>query len=251
MGWQEQRDFIKVLGPKLNEAGLNTKIYVFDHNYNYDGMADQEDYPVKIYADPEASKYIAGAGYHNYGGRNTELDDIHSKAPDKELIFTETSIGTWNDGQNLQVRLTEDMSELAFGTINNWCKAVIVWNLMLDSERGPNRPGGCRTCYGAVDINSQNYKDISKNSHYYVIGHLSSVVKPGATRIGTNSNTSGDISFTAFENNDNTYALVLQNTSDENKTITVSDGANSFKYDVPGKSVLSCRWMKKIIEVSR
>ena len=33
----------------------------------------------------------------------------------------------------------EDMEEVALGTINNWCKGVIVWNLMLDNDRGPNR----------------------------------------------------------------------------------------------------------------
>jgi glucosylceramidase len=81
-----------------------------------------------------------------------ELVNIRNQAPDKELIFTETSIGTWNDGQNLTTRLMDDMTEVALGTVNNWCKAVIVWNLMLDSNRGPNRHGGCQTCYGAVDI---------------------------------------------------------------------------------------------------
>ena len=79
----------------------------------------------------------------------------------------------------------EDMDEVALGTINNWCKGVIVWNLMLDNDRGPNREGGCQTCYGAVDINNSDYKTIIRNSHYYIIAHLSSVVKPGAVRIAT------------------------------------------------------------------
>lgn len=54
---------------------------------------------------------------------------------------------------------------------------------MLDNDRGPNREGGCQTCYGAVDINNSDYKTIIRNSHYYIIAHLSSVVKPGAVRI--------------------------------------------------------------------
>ena len=49
MSWQEERDFIKnSLGPTLRNAGLNTKIYAFDHNYNYDGIGDQMNYPSKI-----------------------------------------------------------------------------------------------------------------------------------------------------------------------------------------------------------
>lgn len=244
MGWDEQRAFVKVLGPKLVEAGLDTKIYVFDHNYNYDNMSDQVNYPVKIYEDPEANGYITGAAYHNYGGNRMELLNIHNQAPEKELIFTETSIGTWNNGQDLTSRLMDDMTEVALGTVNNWCKAVIVWNLMLDSNRGPNREGGCQTCYGAVDINANDYKTIVRNSHYYIIGHLSSIVKPGATRIKASGYSATGVTYSAFENTDGTYALVLQNDANEPKSITISDGLNHFAYQVPAKSVISYRWNK-------
>ncbi len=243
MGWSEQRDFIKnALGPKLKEAGLSTKIYVFDHNYNYDNLPLQQDYPANIYKDENAAQYVAGAAYHNYGGNKEELLTMHEAYPNKELIFTETSIGTWNSGRDLSKRLMEDMQEVALGTINNWCKGVLVWNLMLDNDRGPNREGGCQTCYGAVDINNSDYKTIYRNSHYYIIAHLSSVVKPGATRIGTSGYTDTDLLYTAFENTDGTYALVLMNKNDKAKRITFSDGKEHFAYDVPGKSVTSYRW---------
>ncbi len=245
MGWNEQRDFIKTaLGPKLREAGIDVKIYLFDHNYNYDNMSDQQDYVVKIYDDSEAASYVAGAAFHNYGGNRSELNNVHNRYPDKELIFTETSIGTWNDGHNLESRLMEDMAEVALGTVNNWCTGVIVWNLMLDTERGPNRDGGCQTCYGAVDIDIADFKTITRNSHYYIVGHLSSVVKPGATRIGTTGYTATGITYTAFENTDGTYSLVLLNNTNEAKKISISDGTNNFTYEVPVKSVVSYLWKK-------
>ncbi|MDD3780592.1 MAG: glucosylceramidase, partial [Proteiniphilum sp.] len=157
MGWEEQLQFVQHhLVPKFKAASLQTKIYLFDHNYNYDNMADQNDYPVKIYDAGIDSDLVAGAAYHNYGGDKRELLDIQAKYPNRELVFTETSIGTWNDGRNLAVRLIDDMREVALGTVNNGCRGVIVWNLMLDSERGPNREGGCQTCYGAVDIDRSN-----------------------------------------------------------------------------------------------
>lgn len=245
MFWHEQQAFVRdALGPKLRAAGLETKIYAFDHNYNYDNMADQEDYPVKIFEDATAAAYFAGSAYHNYGGNKAELLDIQAKAPNKEIIFTETSIGTWNDGQNLGLRLLEDMKEVGLGTINNWSKAVIVWNLMLDTERGPNRDGGCQTCYGAVDISSRDYKTIRKNSHYYIVGHLSSVVKPGAVRIRTQGYTADGIIYTAFKNPDNSYAVVLVNDTGEASRITFSDGKNHFSYETPAKSVVSYSWKK-------
>ncbi len=243
MGWDEQLTFIKTaLGPKLKAAGLTTKIYLFDHNYNYDNLPAQNDYPVKIYQDATAAAYVAGAAFHNYGGDKAELLDIHNQRPDKDIIFTETSIGTWNDGQNLSTRLMEDMQEVGLGTINNWSKAVIVWNLMLDTERGPNRAGGCQTCYGAVDINKSDYKTITKNSHYYIIGHLSAVVKPGAVRIGASGYAAAGVTYSAFKNTDGTYAFVFLNNTTEVKNITLSDGVKHFSYSVPSKSIVSYRW---------
>lgn len=247
MGWQEARDFVKVgLGPAFKRAGITTKIYVFDHNYNYDNMADQKSYPAKIYEDAEASQYIAGAAYHNYGGNRSELLNIHNLCPDKELLFTETSIGTWNSGRDLTQALVRDVEEVALGTVNNWCRGVIVWNLMLDSDLGPVSPsdGSCKTCYGAVDIDNTNYEQIVCNSHYYLIGHLSSVVKPGATRIGTTGYKAGGITYSAFENTDGTYAFVVSNNNAEAKQITVSDGNHYFSYEIPAKAVVSCRWKK-------
>ncbi|WP_163325561.1 glycoside hydrolase family 30 protein [Draconibacterium mangrovi] len=245
MGWEEQLDFVKNnLVPAFKAASLNTKIYLFDHNYNYDNMGEQNDYPVKIYNAGIDEDLVAGAAYHNYGGNKDELLDIHAKNPERGLIFTETSIGTWNDGRNLQNRLIEDMREVALGTVNNWCKGVIVWNLMLDSDRGPNRDGGCQTCYGAVDIDRANYSSITRNSHYYIVGHLSSVVKPGAVRIGTSGFSDAGFYYSAFENTDGTYAVVLLNSNSASKMITLDDGTNHFSYEVPAKSVISYQWKK-------
>ena len=244
MGWDEQAKFVsEALGPKLKSAGLRTKIYAFDHNYNYDNMADQQEYPAKMFEDAAAGAYLTGAAYHNYGGDKDELNNIKAKHPNRELIFTETSIGTWNDGRNLKRRLMEDMEQVALGTVNNWCRAVIVWNLMLDSERGPNRDGGCQTCYGAVDIDRSDYKTITRNSHYYIIAHLSSVVKPGATRVGFKESKEADgLIYSAFKNLDGTTALVVLNKSGGERQIEVNDGSRTFTYKMPANSVASFRW---------
>ena len=245
MGWKEQFEFVQNhLVTQFKKADLNTKIYLFDHNYNYDNIEEEDGYPMNIYDAGIDSEIVVGAAYHNYGGDKNELLKFQSKYPDRELVFTETSIGTWNDGQNLEYRLIDDMREVALGTVNNGSKAVIVWNLMLDSERGPNRDGGCQTCYGAVDIDSSDYSTITKNSHYYIIGHLSSVVKPGAVRIGTNEISDLGLVYSAFENKDGTYAFVLLNSNSESRNITLDDGNQHFSYEAPANSVVSYKWKK-------
>ena len=242
MGWQEQRDFVKTaLGPKFKAEDIDTKIYVFDHNYNYDNLADQQGYPTKIYADEEASKYIAGAAYHNYGGNLNELNAIHKANPDKELVFSESTAGDWNNGANLQARLIDDMEQITLGTVNRWCRGAIIWNLMLDSKRGPNRPGGCTTGFGAVDIND-DFKTIRRNSFYYIMAQMSAGVKPGAKRIGTEGFTKNGLTFSAFRNPDNSYALVLSNKNSEDVRATVDDGSHHFPVTVPAKGIVTLSW---------
>ncbi len=243
MTWQEQADFIRTaLGPKFEAAGIQAKIMVFDHNYNYDNVADQKSYPVKIYGIPDASKYVDGAAFHAYGGDKSEMMNVHNAAPGKNLYFTEMSIGTWNysfDGD-----LMWSMRELGIGTLNNYCRAVIVWNFLLDEKGAPNRPGGCNTCYGAVEISSTDYATLSRKTHFYVIAHLSKVISPGATRIETNGYKTTGLYITAVENIDGTYGVVLLNENDTSLKITLEDGNHSFPYTIPGKSIASCHWKK-------
>jgi len=243
MTWQEQAAFIKnALGPKFEAAGLKTKIIVFDHNYNYDNIPGQMNYPVNIYADPDAAKYIDGAAYHAYGGDKSELLNVHNAFPSKNLYFTEMSIGTWNysfDGD-----LMWSMRELGIGCLNNFSKSVIVWNFMLDEKGAPNRPGGCNTCFGAVDISTSDYATLDKKSHYYVISHLSKAISTGATRIATTGYQTSGLFYTAVENTDGTYGVVLSNENDSSLKITLQDASHSFVYTIPAKSIVSCRWKK-------
>jgi glucosylceramidase len=235
----EERNFVNNnLVPALKAAGLKTKVYIWDHNYD-------NPYPAEIYAAGGLdAEYVKGAAFHDYAGNQNTMTTLHNQYPNYELIFTESSIGSWNDGRNLSETLVRDMAYLGLGNVNNWCRAVIVWNLMLDENGAPNRPKGCTTCYGAVDILSTNWTSIRRNSHYYVIGHLASVVKPGAIRIGTTGYTETGITYTAFENTDGAYALVLVNNTGESKKVTVNDGVKHFVHTVPAKVVVSYWWGK-------
>ena len=93
------------------------------------------------------------------------------------------SIGSWD--YTFEDNLMWSMREVGIGTLNNYSKAVIVWNFLLDENGAPNRPGGCTTCFGAIEISSKDYTTLDRKTHYYLIAHLSKAFAPGATRIGT------------------------------------------------------------------
>ena len=233
MSWEQQRNFIKNnLGPAFEEAGLDTKIWIYDHNF------DVTDFVKNIYADKEASKYVEGSAWHAYGGSSSALAQIYKADPSKSIYFTEQSIGTWcpNFGDNLLWHIRE----VCLGTINNYCRAVVLWNFMLDAERGPNRPGGCQTCYGFVDCDgSYAYNTLTYRSHWYAIGHMSKVVQRGAYRIKSSG---AGVTLSAFENPDGSFSAVILNDKDEDKQVVVKSPKGDFTLTLAGRSVTSIIW---------
>ena len=85
---QEQAEFMKNhLGPAFKQAGLNTKIIIYDHN------CDRPDYPISILDDAEARKYVDGTAFHLYAGKIDAMSTVHEAHPEKNLYFTEQWIG--------------------------------------------------------------------------------------------------------------------------------------------------------------
>ena len=245
MPWEDQRDFLKVVGPAFRKAGLKSEILLFDHNYNYDDKADQKSYPLKIYADEEAAQYAAGSAWHNYGGSVSELDKIHQAAPEKGIWFTEASIGTWNyAGHGFGEQFREDFREIVMGTLKRWGKGITLWNMMLDNEGKPYRPGGCDTCYGAVSIDPKSYelKTVDRKSHWYDVIHPSVVIKPSAVRIGTTGRAPADVTYLAFRNPDKSYAVLILNEGARAEPFVFVSGTHTVTITVPAKAVVSATW---------
>ena len=255
MPWQDQKEFVKVLGPAMDKAGLgDVKLLLFDHNYDYDSKEGQDNYPLNIYADSEANKWADGSAWHAYGGNVTELDEIHSAYPDKSIYFTEASIGTWIGGYEnrwdfnfLSNCLVNDFSSIFLGTLSRGGSGVTLWNLMLDDKKGPYSPhdGSCKTCYGAVTINSADYKTIVKNSHWFDCAHAAAVIKPGARMMTIDSfdMTSG-LECQMYLNPDNTIGVIISNNSSSKQSFVFINSKFTVKYQVPAKSIVSLLWQE-------
>lgn len=241
MGYEQQRDFIKTaLGPQFATNNISTKIIIYDHNYNYDNIVTQEHYPVHIYDDAEANKYIDGAAYHAYGGFNTEMDYVTSKYPNKNLYFTEIAIGEWN--YNFQGDLMWNTREIGIGTLNKGSKCAIMWNLLLDTNHGPYRPNGCSNSYGAVDVKVPGYSELIYRSHYYDMAHLSKVIKPDSIRLGTTVSGSSNVYATSAINTNGFIGAVLLNDQDQDVTVSVHCGSHAFDVPMSKRSVVSVIW---------
>src|SRR5699024_8930785 len=81
MSADEEASFIADnLGPALEEAGLTTGIFIYDHNW------DRPEYPAKILSDPESRQYVAGTAFHCYDGSVAGQLVVHDEFPDTPIM---------------------------------------------------------------------------------------------------------------------------------------------------------------------
>jgi len=193
----QQTEFIKNhLGLAFQSAGLSTKIIIYDHN------CDHPDYPLAILNDPVARSFVNGSAFHLYAGDISALSQVRAVHPDKALYFTEQyTASNGNFGGDLKWHL----KNVVIGSMRNWSRVALEWNLANDPSFGPHTPGGCTTCKGALTIGT----NITRNVAYYIIAHISKFVPPGSVRIA--SNISGNLQNVAFKTPGGKKILVVEN----------------------------------------
>ncbi|GAB3650961.1 RICIN domain-containing protein [Glycomyces tarimensis] len=230
MSWQDQAAFVgDHLGPALEGSG--TAVIAWDHNW------DEPDYAVNVLNDPEANRYLAGSAFHCYAGDVSAQQQVHDAHPDKGLWFTECSGGEW--ATDFAGNLKWNTQNLIIGATRNWAKSVTLWNMALDQDFGPTN-GGCADCRGVVTVDTQTGR-LAYNVEYYVLGHVSKFVRPGAVRVDSTTRPGG-IETVAFKNPDGTIALLALNAGASAADFTVSQGDRQFGYRLPAGAVATFTW---------
>ena len=226
-----------LLGQKFDANGINTKIVIWDHNWDNPG------YPITVLDDPEANPYIAGTAFHGYGGDVSAQLDVVAAHPDKDIYFTECSGGDWapSFGDNLMW----DTSTLIIKAVRYYAKTVVKWNLALDENRGPKLPGGCGDCRGVVTINGSTGQ-VTREVEYYSLGHAAKFVRPGARRIDSTEWNTWNIQNVAFVNPDGSIAIIVLNPNNFRKNVEFKWKGQSLIYGLPSRSVTTFRWPDQI-----
>ena len=227
----EQDVFIKDnLGPDFRRAGIKTGIVLYDHNL------DHPLYPLSILQDPAAAQYVAGSGFHLYGGTVDAMTEVHNAFPAKNVYFTEQMV-TDRD-PNGPLNLSHPVAHVVIGATRNWAKVVLLWNLAADPNNGPHTPnGGCPVCTGAITIDGDT---VTRNVAYYTIAQFSKFVPPGSVRI--DSNTLDTLPNVAFRTPDGKKVLVVSNITDTPQTFDVRTGPKSFTSTLPPGNVGTYVW---------
>jgi glucosylceramidase len=206
----QEASFIKNnLGPAFQSAGINTKIIVYDHN------CDKPDYPITVLNDAAARAFVDGSAFHLYAGDISALTTVHNAYPDKNLYFTEQWTGA---NESFDGNLRWHVKNVIIGTIRNWGKVALEWNLASDANYGPHTTGGCTECKGAVTIGNT----ITRNVSYYIVAHASRFVPPGSVRVA--SNVSGSL-----------YNVAFKTPAGKKVLIVVNDGTVSTSFNIKFK----------------
>lgn len=204
----EQRDFIKNnLGPAFRDAGIKTKIILYDHN------CDHPEYATNILSDPDAAQYIDGSAFHLYAGDISALSQVRNAYPDKNIYFTEQWVG---GPSNFAGDMQWHVQNLIVGATRNWSKNVLEWNLASDPSYKPHTNGGCTQCEGALTIGSS----VTRNVSYYIIAHASKFVPAGSVRIS--SAMLPNLPNVAFKTPDGLKVLIVLNNSNSIQSFNIS-----------------------------
>lgn len=247
--WAQQQEAAFVafhLGPALEKASLETKIWILDHNYDLWGRAADE------LSKPEVAKYVDGVAWHSYIGTPDAMTRVHDMFPDKHMYFTEGGPPAHLFRPPAQPSRFFDRHD--YGTdwsrwstaftdmLRNWARCICVWNLLLD-ENGrpdittpprPNRRGGL------VSVDSKT-KELTYSGNYYAFPHYSKLIQRGAHVFSSSAELPG-VHHVAAENPDKSRVLVLTNSSNAEQDVQCRLSSSVLKVALPPDSITSFVW---------
>ncbi len=229
----DQAAFIdNALGPALAAAHLNTKIMVYDHNW------DRPDYPETILKDPKALAFVAGTAWHHYAGDPAVMAKNHEEFPQKDQWVTESSGGTWQKGNVL----ADEAAELIAVT-RNWAKSYVLWALATDQDHGPH-VGGCDTCRGllTIDTSAPPSQSVKQEADYYVLGQASKFLLPGAVRIASDEPAGTNLKDVAFRNPNGEIVLYTLNAGTRSQDLRIGFHGKIAVTPLPAGSVATFIW---------
>lgn len=230
------------LGPAVEGAGLDTKIWVYDQNREEEML----DWARTLFNDEQAARHIDGMAVHWYQSTDSIgaeiLDTVAREFPEQPLLHSEGCIDAMGDDEPVGAWLEDDWywrpeatdwgffwaaeenrdhhpryrpfrryaRDLILG-LNHHLTGWVDWNMVLNTRGGPNHARNY--CLAPVLVDSGRAK-VYYTPLYYAIAHVSKFIRPGAQRIGIEG--SGENFFaTACRNPDGSLAVVMYNPAEK------------------------------------
>ena len=256
---KEMTDFVRdYMGPQLEKDGHDVKILGYDQN-----RAGIKEWVDEMYKNEASSKYYSGTAIHWYESTYEvfpeDLQYAHNKAPNKYLIETEgcvdSEVPKWKDDNWYWSKEATDWgwdwatekdkylhpkyapvnryARDIIGCLNNWVDGWIDWNMLLDKQGGPN--WFKNWCVAPVLVDTET-DEVYYTPIYYTMAHFSKFIRPGALRIGMETDDK-DLQATAAQNPDGTIAIVVFNEDNRAKNFTIELNGSSKSISIDPQAI--------------
>jgi len=246
------------LGPRLEKDTHQVKILGYDQN-----REDLKEWVDSMYLTEASSNYFDGTAIHWYASTYEvyakELQYAHYKAPSKYLIQTEACIDSqipvWKDdawywrkeatdwgfhwAQEKDKHLHPKYAPVnryardMIGCLNNWVDGWVDWNMVLDTQGGPN--WFKNWCIAPVIVDPKK-DEVYFTPLYYTMAHFSKYIRPDATIIGL-ENSDIELKVTAAENTDGSIAVVVFNEGTTQKSFKLSLGEKESTITISAQAI--------------
>ncbi|MDP6879193.1 MAG: glycoside hydrolase family 30 beta sandwich domain-containing protein, partial [Candidatus Marinimicrobia bacterium] len=216
----------------IDKSELHTKIWINDHNFedwvNADFILNQLKKNGK-------QDYVSGTAFHNYTDYPaTYMSELYNNHPEHEIIFTEHSEWGISGMYNIQSYFW------------NWSRSYMYWVTMTTYDLDEHNQGpysNLTELSPTLLIESPNKSDEWYTTpEFYLLGHFSKFIRPGAYRIDCDKGNSKALSFVAFRNSDGGIVLIATNQTEESKHFTFLFNNKSSATSIPPKSIASYLW---------
>lgn len=245
--WQQAK-LIERLGSALEAAGLGTRIFGYDHNWELhpgdaattpQGEDPAYEYPADLLR-TSAAPWIDGIAYHCYYGDASRQQRLWEQFRDIEIWVTECS-GSRGAGDSDEKAFADTFAwqseRMLVNALRYRASAVITFNLALDERHGPHH-GGCETCSGVVTIADDG--SLTRNAEYYVLAQAGRAVPPGSVHLESTS--ADELVQTAFRTPDGGAVVLVWHGGDAPRIVRVTDGKVAMSAELPPRSLSTVRW---------
>jgi glucosylceramidase len=256
---QQMGDFIKLhLGPQFARDNLDTKILIYDQNRDH-----LKEWAEQILGDPEVARHVWGTAVHWYSSTTNwypdVLTEVHDRFPAKALLNTEACIDAevpvWrNDDWYWSQEATDWGYDWApeqdkylhpkyvpvyryardiIGGLNSWLAGWVDWNMVLDHRGGPNHARNW--CIAPILVNTDT-REVYYTPLYDVMCHFSKYIRPGAVRIGAESE-AHQLMVTACLNPDGAVAVVILNETGQDTPYRLVSDHREIQLSIPARAL--------------
>lgn len=223
--------------PALEKAGFsNVQVFIWDHN-----KEEMYDRAKESFEVPGCRDKVAGVAMHWYTGDHFDsIRAVKHAFPEKKVFFTEGCVEYSRFADSGEVQKAEMYAHDILGNLKAGAEAYLDWNLLLDTQGGPNHAGN----YCAAPVMCDGEGDLKKRLSYYYIGHFSRYIKPGAKQFMTTCYTDG-VEILAFLNPDGERVLVILNKGSEDIRLSIRENGYGTYVISDAHSIMTVRFVKK------